>query len=475
MTIDHLPICIFRIIQKYLLNDEYMRLLTSSKQIQQEIGYETLYLQLNKDSSFKYYSKPDFRSLVEAKIKDKSKQLSITLSGIGINPTTIDEAIINGCHEVILPCFSTGFSLLSGISKIILFNAERMEGFPAISGLQHFTCYSYNLFGFRDVSSLSSLSSVTLVGCSVDDVSALKTCSKVMLYNCPNVKDITALSDVESLELNQCDNLRDISTLRNQNLKIISCSGIECFKSLKNCSNVTLIQVKAVDFNDVAQCKKLTLGVCPTINNLSSKHSLTSLTLSNVPMISDISIFSTLRYLEIDNCHGIEDISCLGNVRWLSISHCNNITSLMGLGKQNYSVSIAYCDYINDFSALCDIPVVSISYCEQFKNGNDVKNVQILSITGCPDFDDISMLGNIKQLSLSYLPKITHLKTVGNVSNLILQGLENLEDINGDLTAIDRIEISYPCHIKNLDFLLSHMICDKSISSKEIYLRKQLV
>jgi hypothetical protein len=400
-TMDSLPTAVFYVIQLYLTRYAYRQFLSiSNSDSFKEIRYLTLYYGLTFKYSQEYCFSSAFRQTILCKMKDKSRQLGLTLSNsefvegygyssysnvnelqidnahqhddfrdfqginllsLNVNHTIINcEGLVNGLTKLSLDDFSqlNDLSQLSTISSLSTVELCYCKSLSDISGLRNIK----NLKMVVDCNELTGLSSLTQLttlflegyNIEVEELKNLTNLESLTLIYC--TKDLSQLSSISSLstvELCYCDFLSDVSGLRNvKNLKMV----VDHEQELTGLSSLTQLttlcleyyQIDGEELKNLTKLVTLTLSECNSFTDSSLKElvSVRNVTLSYCRRITDISTLGHCSWIAIRNCP-IETLTGLGNVESIIIENCSKLKSLNGLGRNNRYLSISGQEIVN--------------------------------------------------------------------------------------------------------------------------------
>jgi hypothetical protein len=224
--------------------------------------------------------------------------------------------------------------------------------------------YSYD--EFNPTIHLSQLQELSFCHCSVSDVNCLFQLRKLSLEYCNGIVDLSRLGDIPLLLLNSCQGIQDISALQNNRTL-----------SIYRCSNISTLTVNFLNVVNLSTDLSLTYSATTTLKNIHSlelslytnfdiflSSSVVSVILKNlksVPLSISLSSFSqSLKSVKLVGLSSRMDLTPFGDVEILYIECCSDLINANGLGKNNKTVTINYCENVTDLSALKTVARVII-------------------------------------------------------------------------------------------------------------------
>ncbi len=454
----NLPLEIFRVIQEYLNQYDYRQLLNSSLTIFKHVKYETVYynLRISWNQGIQTEKIIDYLVILYESVKDKSKQISLSLSGF--------------VQEV--------SSFIVGIHKLVYRDYEN-RNMPQMSVF--WNVYYRQLEGISDINHLSGLSGVKVLHIfsseSIERIDFIPGLKKLIIDSLPNLFDISDYRSIPAIEIKDCPklNLRavgkherfciigsnhridiDLSRFRKVRYLTIqdtSSKGLDkvlpSFPYLTHLSiyysnissevlfpsTIRIAEFNECSFNDLfvlSKIKELKFYNCKgrEFNNVESLSNAYGLGFYNIPELQNVNCLERVHDLSIVLCKKVKDISDLGRFHRLSVEDCKEVSSLVGLREGNREISLYTQSTIIDFSPLGFIYKVTLSDFDGLVDGKGLADVKILTICKCKHFKDTSALTMVQSLCLILCNQIEKLADVDYVPYIYLETCENLEDIS---------------------------------------------
>ncbi len=487
-----LPVCLYQVIQNYVSQIDYLSFMNTSKELFQQIKYETIDYSLDGVYSKLYYYNLPFRQYLLKHIKNPSKQLSLTFYTYEYSSPSFDITVIKNVHRIFLSygCQITSINTLnqgiefiemSGMKKLTNFDglSERLQGmklsrFPNlnnVNGLKHLKELElHNCPNITDVKPLKELKKLTIIGCNlIKDISSLNRIEQLSLISCLGINDVSSLNHVKDLSLHYCNNINNIDRLQDhEKISIIGCQNIIDYeKCLKRTKDIHISNFPLTVIDIFPQANHLTLSHSDALVKIEKlPPTLKTIHISHCSQIKDVSSFTMLYSVTIDHCDYVSDIGMLGNVHTLVLSWLHKLTSLGGLGCRfsldgadsphakmqkrfarhisgNFSVTIISCPHIKSFRPLAYVPYVTIDSCLSFRNSQDLENVQHLIIKSCEKLENINYFCNIQDLTLIGCHSIRNIQSLSNVPYLTISDCSKIDDYyrleNNQKIVIDNI------------------------------------
>ena len=206
---------------------------------------------------------------------------------------------------------------------------------------------------------------------------------RITITGCPEVQSLQGLELVPFIQIFDCVSLTDISSIniRNKSVAIMDCPEVRSIKPLFQASYLStdlLSRFRKEWSNEIhyniKRCFLVELMDCNLRN------------------------FPNLQELYLMNCHLIKSISHdLSHIPITTIDSCFELSNISGLGGTNHkhrSILILYCQKIQNFKPLENVPHVQIVNCANFKDFDDVKNVKHLEIFYCGGLTSFTLPGD---------------------------------------------------------------------------------
>jgi hypothetical protein len=221
----------------YLSKRELKRILDTSRELFEEIKYETIHFKVPANS---YFQNHKFWKWLRNKLNNPENQLRLRYDRVSTREGDIWSQVLEEKGTELTVDYGTSVSLPS----------RKLNRFPVIS-IEH-NCRikkfdgpllqrKLTLIGFSrlsDVTNLSRVQELELRTChKVQDMSSLGNLTKLEIYCCEQVVDVSQLGNIPDLTLVGCQGIRDVSALKNNNsLNIRNCSNISpetaCFENV---------------------------------------------------------------------------------------------------------------------------------------------------------------------------------------------------------------------------------------------------
>jgi hypothetical protein len=391
-----IPLELFLEIKLYLSELEHWKWLRASKNVFNEIYFDTRRIFLTGKKFHHYIYGKVFQNLILSKIRTPQRQLTFRVISTVYPEGTVklEDAAVSLALLSMKPCSEEKYILPTIVVSDTSIKIYIFDGLQEIH---------------PDFSGMTKLS---LSNCHQRmDVSCLQGIQEVSFYNCSNISNIHVLGKVHTLKMAHCPDVTDISGLNNNSLlTVLNCPNV---KPLFNRLNTVQLTCDSALYQQSGWVAISGLRTCR---------------LTSRPYCSELeSRFDGLFCLEL---HRIPSIRTLNNsvqrIPIVVIFRCNDLTNISDLGL-NRSVTISCCPQIKYFSSLRNVVKVVIECCVGFTNGHDVENVQDLTIDSCPSFYDASMLGKVQHLKLW-----TWVESFEGLSNVaILECLFQIEPSDG--------------------------------------------
>eukprot|EP01040_Poterioochromonas_malhamensis_P015295 gene15295-17101_t len=426
--IEGLPTSIFQLIQTYLTIPEYCQLMNCNIATFQSIKYETVHFSLSDPQRWLESEEDDddsesqstiskenresyFLSLLNNKVKDKSKQITITIQEI--TPPILLKHIhttFQGIHKLSITnnndCkyHNFNFHLFNNIYHIILNSFRDIEeikdGFENVHKLhlQNF----YSLHTIKNVNSVSK---------------SLKECK---IVSCLKLKTINfPLDNIETMEINCMSFTHFQSSLgKVKRLSIVSASvSMEFLDDLSNTlstlESLALYCRFPAEFHNYHIFKNIPRLLLNRRDSASIEHfppyrgkslTLTGFDLSFLDshLSTDIQSLRCLMKLELRNCHGMYHLPVMPELLDLKIYYSDALISIPTLKKLK-SMRIHVCKELSMISSVQ--PCLEEIILERCPKVSDLsfanRPMKLLKIRECNNVSDISMLGQVNNLEIN--------------------------------------------------------------------------
>jgi hypothetical protein len=209
--------------------------------------------------------------------------------------------------------------------------------------------------------------------------------SSITIFNC-NVEDASGLAKATNLlKLGYCKGLTNVSHLGNiKALHLYDCSGVENLNGLGKPGQL-----------------EVHLSFCYSVRNVSMLGNLQKLTLRCCDNLVDISALSKVPYLDLRGCTNIGNFNGLGKYqKYLNLTGCRN---LRNSDLDNFSnvedLVISSCDEISDVSILTNVIRLTARQCLGFSilllHGDFVK----CDFSSCSNVVEVHVYNHIHMLS----------------------------------------------------------------------------
>jgi hypothetical protein len=448
---QRIPIVIYKEIQSFLVEKEYYKLLSSSKEVFDEISKETrkITIGLWENELENFLEDEEYQIYVFSKMKNPELQLCLS---VNISPITaellqklqriqtyslflafaqnLEESSLLWnevlCHRRILSLRNN-----SNVTKLDIHHIDQLE------------VYRFDKFKF--VGNLYNLKELNLCYCGrLSDVSPLKNIERLSIIYCPKVVDVSMLGSVRELTLKFCDSIRDISNLRNNyRLTVLNCYRIHKLKAIddpylslyypvhlvtdlvkddyiaKSLDNPRTMSITLVDYNESSIFRKNPL------------QSLTLLSASSITLPWPTILYS----VHLETCDFLTNINGLESVPVIELILCPELVDITALNNpitcKTRSVWISACNNLQDFSPLKKIANVRIDSCEGCESGGHFDQVKNLTLFQCYKLSDISMLTNVYHLKLFECTGITSLNGLTNVPIITIFCCSSIHSLRG--------------------------------------------
>lgn len=191
----------------------------------------------------------------------------------------------------------------------------------------------------KELIHLHNIPTVYIYISSITDVSMLRHCTTVLLYDCNNVTDVSALANVPCIDMEQTS-VRDISMLKSQTYLNVSNCPIERLPTMSKLKELVLSRNSLINIADIVYLQQLeTIDIHRmNISTFPYCKCLKSITINDCPII-DIQNLAHASFVHLLNCNEMRDVSCLRNVDTLLINKCINIIDVTMLNNKYLNIS----------------------------------------------------------------------------------------------------------------------------------------
>ena len=202
-----------------------------------------------------------------------------------------------------------------------------------------------------DVSSLARVPSVTLRCCRmVKDVSSLGGQRKLVLCDCPGVADFGSLTRVGYLHIWRADALTVLPAMENEHLILEKCDQLHDISQLKSVGTLVIRFSAPPDLFD----PRNPFANPPPPHALAGTGSLSRvrdrIELSSLD-IRDLRPLGGAKTVDLEDCPRVYDVAPLGNCRAVRLCQCPGVTDVAPL-KNVRDVRIERCENVADLSEL---------------------------------------------------------------------------------------------------------------------------
>jgi hypothetical protein len=299
-----------------------------------------------------------------------------------------------------------------------------------------------NAYFFRSIESLSSLTSLTLNGCHVNDFACLGTVRYLDLSGNIGLTSAKGLGNVYHLDLSECEHLVDISELGQNHyfLNLSFCHKIIKVNHLKNVHHTLILSSNLLieDISELGNIPRLNIRHCTGLRIISSlprNHELMIARLSVIdPHLID---FTNLFDLHLTYCETLKILQpCFGNIPYLSFFGCNELVDISVLGKKNIEVDLSYCSKVMDISNLSAVKKLNISYCPGIKTISDLTSVKWLIMKGCKNvlsFGNLVHSNSLQRLDISGCDKLKQLIDQDNTMEKLKSKIRSFSSVGNYL------------------------------------------
>jgi hypothetical protein len=352
----------------------YQRLLRCSKELFQQVKFETQFLPLGKENSRRFQLDESFHSLTLTKIQDPKLQLSLRLHA-GTGDGSYDPLQDSFQHHFPLSCYSV-----------------RFEGIECLHAEKTFL----------------HLTELTLRSCDrTTNINVLGHLQKIVVSDCRAFCDVSRLGNVRHLRIFHCSALTDISSLTNNyDLAINRCENLLKEQSLPSFQNCVGVDSDLITTNS-------DLDYLPHVKYFKPLHVFESLSEK----------LKSLKVLSLFCCVSLTKLIGVRNIPRIEMLYCDLLDDISEITNTTVSVSISGCPRLTNFQPLLNIKNVEIINCNGFKDGFQVEKVKRLYISQCQGIEDVSMLGNVQRLELANCKYIRSFEGLERVPELIISGL----------------------------------------------------
>ncbi len=503
--IEGLPIAIFLLVKSFLKSSDYRELMNCNLATFQPIKYETVEYNivgperwLPIDSVHDDRKKDFVKTLINS-VKDKSKQISITMKcistelfessidlfegiysfiasvdGFGVKPQRkedLDFRVFNNIHTLSLSSLPVT-SISGGLENVV-----RLE-----------LCNFPNLRFISNINSNKTLRRLTIKSCySLTHLDFILEDIKTIHINCPYLTCLGGLrGDIEEITL---------STAAQITLKTVN-SLTEIAPKLKSLDVNCLFPYEFTDYHIFHSISTLRLPgnrnraeQKPSLSPVFESKTLKLLSFDLTPWNNSHAVFDNLQDLELIYCSGIVTLPVISSLKTLKLNHLQHlktIPTLMNLQMLHVNACGALVSISSVQPALMKavideaFPINHISF--------DSPLIEEVSLCRCDGITDLSTLKNIPKLWINNCAGITSLEGLGGSSLqedrriIDLKYLRNVHDtsglhhihslkisnmtINSDISDINHLDLTY-CKLsttkdlKNIRNSLTLVRCDQ--------------
>lgn len=427
--IIHLPFEVFKLIQNYCNNLDYMLFISTTNQFRDYRRKTIRFTVSTNDFRRQYLLDHHFQEQFHQRILSPKNQINILIDGRSM-PTEEEFrqfSLIGEVHSLFMrqatfPCTPLP-NLLPQITKTV--EAVTFGSIPTLSILnKQIEKFHLQINVLDDITPLYSfrhLQEVEIFGNgSLIDVSPLAYVRKVNLFNCHSVMDVSPLTNVYHLILSLLE-ITDLTGLKNNTIvEIHICTNIQDYSPLSFVKKEVIIsftkEIRNLSYlsNKLTSLSLTSMTFQPIFLSYIPLKSLKSISFYDVNNLTDLSFFANIPSLRIQNCvsvdlqtlhHGtvkdftyglpsnlmittdispLKDIpkvrlerinfsssasSLFENVLHLDLWNCN-ISSFHGL-KRLQSIKIRKCLQVEDFHGLYKVPLVEV-----FGDNDNVKSLK---------------------------------------------------------------------------------------------------
>lgn len=470
VTIDQLPYCLFHLISEYLSPTEYRNFMNTSLDLFEDIKRETVYYDLNTDSSLKFASNATFRNSILKKVSRKSKQVSLDFGRVSEFSQRVQIAGVHRCRIQYYPIRrnhrALNVSIFSGIEELCLFRFDRIVSFEGMEAVRKL--HIEKLENLIDLSALSYLHSISMTDCPkvtnlnglgrvymvkiekaplLSDISALSGFNhSVSLVDCPLVTDVSNLGNVHSLTLVRCPLVNDVSKLHHVvNLNITDCPEIRDLRGLGRQTTVILGPCHARDYSMLKDVKNVVLISCDiddlsfldqhpsTSSSSSSLWPTTSPSSSSSSSSSSPSAFysSNVLFNASESTVSVSIETDDSSRNGFMLLYCDSVSNVTYLQHMSY-VTIGGNNLIEDISMLGNVGHLCFFGCPKIKSlqGLGKKN-RYVEITDCEGVNDFTPLQNVYLVEISSCVGFTRSSDLKGVKHVTIDGCSELREVSG--------------------------------------------
>ncbi len=481
--LQYLPEDIFRVIQTFLLRDDYHYFLNSGK-ILGELKRKTIYFTLNLKSSERYCHDIPFQRLLISKVDNGWNQIAIypyrlkqmipldlPTRKIYFSYNEFPLEYWNNYKSIKCHCRNNPVEripVIKNVEELCISNSQ----FPVLIDLtllSHLSVLSFSnfagsdltplknipdlcLYSFQDVTNFSMFTNqkslVIMSCCGLTDVTSFRFIRKLKLFECHNLIDVSPLNSVYDLSLIACLGIKDISGLGNHRRLFINhlAHSVNDFICLLHIPHVTLINCNIKDVSVLQYAKSVDLKMCYNIRDVSALRSVKKVKIFTNNLLSGFQEMNEVPDLSLrfDNQQKLND-DTISNFK-------NKRLSLSTLDLQITSLSV-FSPLIEHLTLIGSATIGSLI--EQWQ-GLLLSHLSSLRLDSMP-LSSLEGLGGIPTVKLSYCQHLRDLQGLGRNRCVKVVDCQSLEDVSSLATVpIVTIkgckkltEMSYEC-LKNV-------------------------
>jgi hypothetical protein len=346
----------------YLAKPELKRILDTSRELFEEIKYETVQFKVPANI---YFHNHKFWTWLRMKLQFPGIQLHLLYDLASMRQGDIWTQVLE----------EKDMALTVDWGRSVALPSRKLNRFPVLSIQLNCRVKKFDgpllqrklklsLFpGLNDVTNLSRVQELELRTCGkVRDVNSLGKLTKLVIDFCEQVVDVSHLGNIPDLTIVSCPGIRDVSALQNNKvLNITSCANIS--PQTARFENVVSLKTDILQSYENTKYLKKTKSL-ELKNYKEGKIFLPATTetihvhLYHVHQPIDLTHFSQLKSVSLKSFWG--DLSPLLTVEHITLTVFYG-DSLEGLG-QNKMVKIQHCAPVTNVSALKSVPRVIIHH-----------------------------------------------------------------------------------------------------------------
>jgi hypothetical protein len=449
--IEALPVQIFQMIQSYLNEREYRNLMNTNLSSFQLIRYETVHYTFKSPTKWHEINscaqkdQEEYLQFIIANIKDKSKQISMTMSTKDYTKLLHIRNLIKGissfsfCGNYGHMSLNFDFTIFQNIVEVSL---ENIHGIGVIhSGLEHVQVLKLkNLTNLKEIQGINHAKNMKLL--------ILMGCRQLtMIPSLDNIREVMIL-DTNILNFISNGSHRKFHYIMNS--KTIASSSLKSIEKFHSLDNLTLLCGFPIDYNcnlsNLSTIKSIHLDIYSANESVSlsnvffpSVYHGTELFLRNLHLsqwnYSNL-FFSNLEKLHLINCLEIELLPEMPCLKELKIKTCKQMKIIRSFPNL-ISMHLCFCPFLEKIEKQPLCKIANISDCNQIIELFGLVDCENVTVLDCIKFSNVYSLRNVKELFLAgSFPAITSFqgfqKTIYPLErSVFLFGFENLYQIDG--------------------------------------------